>query len=188
MKFVISISLVIICSLQLKAQNGTEFPSVMGKTLKEKSLIIPSDTKGKVTLIALAYSAKSDKYLKDWLEPLYRNFINPPSSTFMPSIPYDVNIYFIALLKGIAKTAKGKVASNLNKNLDPEYHEHTLISTDDFKPLKSALGLGRKDNPYFFVLDAEGKILYKTEGVYTKYKMQEIVDQVDKHSGRWDDN
>lgn len=187
MKSVSLIFILTICTLNIKAQNGNEFPYIMGKTLEGKSLTIPSDTKGKVTLVALAYSKKSDKYLKDWLEPIYRNFINPPSSTFMPSIPYDVNIYFIALLKGIAKTAKGKVESSLNKNLDPEYHDHTLISTDAFKPLKSALSLGRKDNPYFFVLDNEGKILYRTEGLYTKYKMQEIVDQVDKHSGRWDD-
>ncbi len=171
----------------LSAKAQKVFPYIMGETLEDNSITIPSDTKGKVTLVALAYSAKSDKYLKDWLEPIYRNFINPPSSTFMPSVPYDVNIYFIALLKGLAKSAKGKVESSLNKNLDPGYYKHTLISTDDFKPLKSALSLGRKDNPYFFVLDKEGKILYSTEGVYTKYKMQEIVDQVDKHSGRWDD-
>lgn len=168
------------------AQKG--FPTISGKTLEDQSISIPTDTKGKVTLIALAYSAKSDKYLKDWLEPIYRNFINPPSSTFMPSIPYDVNIYFIALLKGLAKTAKGKIESNLNKNMDPEYYEHTLISTNEFKPLKSALSLGKKHNPYFYVLNDKGEILYSTEGVYTKYKMQEIVDQVDKHSGRWDEN
>ena len=183
----ISFTLLLLFTCVIVSGQTKEFPYVMGMTLEDQSLIIPSDTKGKVTLIALAYSAKSDKYLKDWLEPIYRNFINPPASTFMPSIPYDVNIHFIALLKGIAKTAKGKVESNLNKNMDPAYHKHVLISTDDFKPLKDALNLGRKDNHYFYVLDRDGKILYNTEGVYTKYKMQEIVDQVDKHSGRWDD-
>ncbi len=187
MKSALLALIVLLGTLNLMAQNGKEFTNIRGETLEGKSLTLPSDTKGKVTLVALAYSAKSDKYLKDWLEPIYRNFINPPSSTFMPSIPYDVNIYFIALLKGLAKSAKGKVESSLNKNLDPDYYKHTLISTDDFKPLKSALDLGKKDNPYFFVLDKDGKILYSTEGVYAKYKMQEIVDQVDKHSGRWND-
>jgi len=185
MKFRVLLIVYIITLPLLKAQTGATFPNLSGQTLVDKSLTIPIDTKGKVTLIALAYSPKSDKYLKDWLEPIYRNFINPPSSTFMPSIPYDVNIYFVALLKGLAKTAKGKVQSNLNKNLDPDYHKHTLISKEDFKPLKKALGFGRKDNPYFYVLDADGKILYNTEGVYTRYKMQEIVNQVDKHSNRY---
>ena len=180
----ISCILLLLCFGYTKAQTGNNFPYLTGKTLDEKSLILPNDIKGRVSLIALAYSSKSDKYLRDWLEPVYRQFINPPASTFIPSIPYDVNIYFVALLKGLAKTAKGKVESSLNKNLDPEYYKHTLISTDSFKPLKAELKLGKKDYPYFFILDDQGKIIYTTQGLYTRYKMQEIVDLVDKYSGR----
>ena len=68
-------------------------------------------------------------------------------------MPYDVNIFFIALLKGIAKTAKGKIESNLNKNLDPSYYSHTVISKSEFKPPRDALRFGKKHMPYFFVVD-----------------------------------
>ncbi|MEQ9426473.1 MAG: hypothetical protein RJQ09_18770 [Cyclobacteriaceae bacterium] len=158
-----------------------DFPTISGQNLVDQEVTLPTSN-DKVTLIALAYSKKSDEYLKDWLQPVYQNFINPPKSSFIPMEPYDVNIYFVALLKGIAKTAKGKVESGLNKNLDPEYHPYTLISTDDFKPLKDALKFGRKDYPYFFVVDKAGKIVYRTEGIYTTAKMQEIVNKVDEHS------
>ena len=179
----ISLSLLIFATTCCYSQNQT-FPNIEGKTLEGQSISLPKGTNGKVTLVAIAYSKKSDDDLKDWLKPIYNNFINPPKSSFIPIQPYDVNIYFIALLKGIAKTAKGKIQSNLNKNLDPVYYSHTIISTSEFKPLKKALQFSKKNLPYFFVLNPNGEIVYRTEGAYSNSKMQEIVDQVDKHSGR----
>ncbi|MDA0196575.1 MAG: hypothetical protein O2887_16220 [Bacteroidetes bacterium] len=182
MKFILLCFLTFI-TLYSYSQNQI-FPNIEGNTLEDKPIEFPADAKGKVTLIAIAYSKKSDDYLKDWLVPVYRNFINPPQSSFIPIMPYDVNIFFIALLKGIAKTAKGKIESNLNKNLDPEYYSHTVISKSEFKPIRDALRFGKKDLPYFFVVDPQGAIVYQTEGAYSNSKMQEIVDQVDKHSKR----
>jgi len=177
------ISLLLFSAFNSNSQNGV-FPTIEGKTLEDKSITFPQGAKGKVTLIAIAYSKKSDNDLKNWLQPVYNNFIAPPQSSFIPSQPYDVNIYFIALLKGIAKSAKGKIESNLNKNLDPGYFSHTVISTSEFKPLKEALKFDNKNLPYFFVLNPDGEIVYRTEGAYSNSKMQEIVDQVDKNSQR----
>jgi len=55
------------------------FPTIEGTTLEDNQIEFPADAQGKVTLIAIAYSNKSDDYLKDWLVPVYNDFINPPS-------------------------------------------------------------------------------------------------------------
>ena len=91
----------------------------------------------------------------------------------------DINIYFIGLLKGIARAASGKVEAKMTKNLDPKLHKHTVISQVNLKEYKKELGLGRKDFPYFFVLDENGKIIHHTEGAYTERKMSQIKELVD---------
>ena len=44
----------------------------------------------------------------------------------------------------------------------------------ELKPYKEALDFERRDIPYFFVLDPNGKILYATSGAYSESKMDEV--------------
>jgi hypothetical protein len=44
------------------------------------------------------------------------------------------------------------------------------------KPYKEALDFEKKDTPYFFVLDAEGKIIHATSGKFTDAKLGAIED------------
>ena len=97
------IVLSLLLPISIFAQNGKKFPSIEGETLKDKKVVLPQDTKGKFTLIAVAYSKKSDDLLKGWYSPMYRTFVEPPEVAFIPTDDYDVNMYFVALLKGIYK-------------------------------------------------------------------------------------
>ncbi len=177
----INVILLVLLPFLVFSQKGKQFPDLEGETLEEKSVFLPKDTKGKVTLVGVAYSKKSDKLLKAWFEPTYTTFIEPPKSDFIPSFEHDVNIYFVGLLKGLAKAASGKIETVMNKKLDKKLHKYTVISKVKIKPYKQALKLGKKDLPYFFVLDPEGKIVYNTEGAYTSRKLQEIEAIVEKY-------
>jgi predicted transcriptional regulator len=42
------------------------------------------------------------------------------------------------------------------------------------KTYKEALDFEKKDIPYFFVLDKDGKIVYATSGKYTSAKLDEV--------------
>ena len=46
-------------------QKGEIFPYLEGTTLSGKELVLPEDTKGKFSLIGMAYSKKSEDDLKD---------------------------------------------------------------------------------------------------------------------------
>jgi hypothetical protein len=179
---IIFIFILTLLTVQLYAQKGKTFPTIEGSIINGSEISIPSDTKGKLTLIGLAFSKKSDKLLKDWLNPIYTTFVEPPTVDFFPPDPYDINLYFIGLLKGLAKAADDKVELEMTKNLDPKLHQYTMVSSSAFKPIKKTLALGKKDLPYFFILDENGKILYNTEGAYTERKMKEIKSLVDQYA------
>jgi len=164
------------------AQVGNMFPDISGTTLKDKSMTIPTHTKGKVTLLGVAYSKKSDDLLKEWHTPMYETFINPPKSALVPTDDYDVNMYFIGMLRGLADVVGDKIVKEMKSKIDTKLHPNVLVYEGNIKEYKETLKLGDKELPYFFVLDKTGKIVYATSGAYSENKMDDIIEAVEKFS------
>ena len=172
--YILAFALIICLSLYSHAQKA--FPAIEGKNLNEKMMSIPNDTKGKMTLVGIAFSKKSEEALRTWFRPTYSTFINPPKSSLIPVDNYDVNLVFIPMIKGVAKGASGKIFKEMQKGIEKEFHSHVMLFDGNFTPYKDELNFGAKDVPYFYVLDAEGNILHETSGSYTEDKFEEITD------------
>ena len=152
------------------------FPKMEGYTLEDEKIVLPDDTKGKYTLIGLAFSKKTDEDLRTWLQPAYSTFISPPKNSLIPVDDYDVNIVFIAMLKGVASTASGKIVKKMKEGIDPILHPYLMIYEGGIGPYKTSLAFGAKNVPYFYILDDQGAILYHTQGEYTEEKFEEILE------------
>ena len=161
------------------AQKGKVFPAVSGETLTDKNVTVPSSTKGKYTLVGVAYSKKSDDLLKGWYSPLYNTFISPPTSSLFPQDDYDINMYFIALMKGIYKVADKGITKKMKDGIDKKFHDNVLIYQGKINEYKKELKLGEKDLPYFFVLDKNGNIVYHTSGAYSDKKKFDIQSAIE---------
>ena len=160
---------------------GKQFPSMNTSTADGNEVALPKDTKGKFTLLGLAFSKKSEDDLNTWMEPVFWKFINKPEgqvNQLFGSSSYDVNAYFVPMFTGIktaaTKTAKKKVA----KKMDPRLIPSILFYKGKLKPYKEALDFQKKDIPYFFVLDNNGKIVYATSGRYSDEKMEKVEEIV----------
>jgi hypothetical protein len=92
----------------------------------------------------------------------------------MSGFTYDVNVYFVPMFTGVNAAATGTAKRKAIKNIDPQLLPYILFYKGELKPYKEALDFEKKDIPYFFVLDAEGKILYATSGKFTEQKMEQI--------------
>jgi hypothetical protein len=160
--FVLFVSLLV--SLYTQAQTGKMFPSITGIDLQDKTVTIPKDTKGKYTVVGVAYSQKADEALKGWFQPVYETFISESD--------YDVNTYFIGMISGIKEVAAGTIEKKMKKGVDPVLHKHMLLYKGDIKDYKDVLGLKEKDTPYFFLLNKDGKIVYVTSGAYAAAKLE----------------
>ncbi len=150
------------------------FPQMELTNLSDEIINIPKDTKGKFTLIGMAYSKKSEDELVTWFNPVYQTFIQKSSKPSLVGSDYDVNIYFIAMFSGVNKAAVGSVKKKMRANADPELEPHLLFYKGEIKSFKQSLKLDRKDTPYFFVLDESGAIVYNTSGAFSQSKMDEI--------------
>lgn len=159
---------------QAKAQViGKIFPDMETETVDDKKVSLPADTKGKYTLLGLAYSKKSEDELNSWFQPVFQKFIQKNKGLF-EGFGYDVNVYFVPMFTGVNAAATGTAKRKAAKNIDPQLLPYILFYKGELKTYKEALDFERKDIPYFFVLDPDGKIIYATTGKYTSKKLDEV--------------
>ncbi len=183
--YAIVLAMLIIMSAipQAKAQVvGKQFPDISTETAHDKRVSIPRDTRGKYTLLGMAFSKKSEDDLNTWMEPVYWKFIDKSSGgqidqlfgNMPSSSDRDVNIYFIPMFTGVNAAATGVAKKKAVKNMDYRLLPYILFYKGSLKPYKDALDFQKKDIPYFFVLDERGKIVYATSGPYSKAKMDKV--------------
>ncbi len=151
---------------------------MVAETVDDRKVNLPQDIKGKYTLLGLAYSKKSEDDLNTWFSPIYSKFIQKPTG-MMVGLGYDVNIYFVPMFTGINAAATGTAKRKALKNTDPKLLPYILFYKGELKKYKDALDFERKDIPYFFVLDADGKIVFATDGAYSDDKMESIESVID---------
>lgn len=142
-KLLILVSLFLGIGGSLSAQNT--FPELTGKTLSNNQIKIPLQTNGKYSLIGIAYSKKAEDDLKTWYQPIYSTFIDKGGKGLFPTDSYDLNIYFIPMITGIAQGASGKIEEKMKENIDKSLQPYILIYEGDIKNYKTSLKMTEKD-------------------------------------------
>ena len=174
----ITLCLVFVAAFTQAQVVGKMFPDMVAETVEDKKVTLPIDTKGKFTLLGLAYSKKSEDELNSWFNPIFGKFIQKTSG-LMAGFGYDVNVYFIPMFTGINAAATGTAKKKAAKNIDPQLLPYVLFYKGELKSYKEALDFEKKDIPYFFVLDPQGKIVFATSGKYSQDKMDEIEENIE---------
>ena len=157
---------------------GKTFPSMTAETVDDKKVQLPESIKGKYTLIGLAYSKKSEAELNSWFQPVFGKFIQKTNGLFS-GFAYDVNVYFVPMFTGVNAAATGTAKRKAAKNIDPQLLPYVLFYKGELKSYKEALDFEKKDIPYFFVLDRDGKIVHATSGKYSEEKMDAIEEKLE---------
>ncbi|MFD1002500.1 TlpA family protein disulfide reductase [Ohtaekwangia kribbensis] len=171
--------LIVFTSMLAKAQViGKQFPAMEAESVEDKKVKLPDDVKGKYTLLGLAYSKKSEDELNSWFQPVFEKFIQKTSGV-LAGFSYDVNVYFVPMFTGVNAAATGTAKRKAIKNIDPQLLPYILFYRGELKSYKEALDFEKKDIPYFFVLDATGKIVYATSGKYTPDKMDKVEEVIE---------
>lgn len=157
------------------SQNGIKFPQMQGKTLDKAELQLPEGALGKHTILCIIYSQKTEKALESWMKPIVNTFLvkNP-----LDPEPYDVNMYFVVLLSGIKDLASDAIEAKFRKNLDKTFHKNVFIYQGSIKEYKEKLDFGKKDEPYFCVIDKDGMIKSSFTGVYNTEKLEMLEEAV----------
>lgn len=181
MKNILVLTVFVFSACFVHAQKGKPFPEMSCKTLDEKEVVLPLKGTGKYTLLGLAYSKKSEEALQTWYKPIYDKFIAvAPQNSLLADEPYDVNLYFVPMFTGVKAAAAGAAVKQMQEGADDELKEHILIFKGKLNDYEEALNFSKKDEPYFYVLDKNGVVVYMTSGAYSADKMGHIEDIIDE--------
>lgn len=170
------ISLACMASVSMAAPVGDIFPALKGETLDDKSISLPGDTKGKSTIICMAWSEDAERDLKTWYEPTYDKFI---AKTELMADAYDVNLYFVPMFTGAKVAAAASAKKQMKQDVQADLQPHIIVYKGEVDTYKDKLKMDDKKKPYVFVLDKTGKIVYVTSGAYTEDKMDAIDDVIE---------
>lgn len=157
---------------------GKTFPAMEAETVEDKKVKLPGDVAGKYTLIGMAYSKKSEDELNSWFQPVFQKFIQKTTGV-LAGFTYDVNVYFVPMFTGVNAAATGTAKKKASKNIDPQLLPYILFYKGELKTYKEALDFEKRDIPYFFVLDPQGKIVFATSGKYTDEKMDAVEEKIE---------
>jgi hypothetical protein len=153
----------------LHAQSG--FPALEGSTVEGEVVRLPRKEAGRYTIVAMAYGKKAEPLLEEWYRPAYSRFV-AKNGLFAGS--YEVDLYLVPLFTGLDKAAYGPSMERLRQEADPEVARRVVFFHGDAKALIQDLGMSNKDIPYFFVLNAEGRIVQRVSGAFTVDKLEAL--------------
>ena len=159
---------------------GKQFPEMITETVDDDVITLPKDKQDKFTLVGLAYSKKSEADLNTWFDPVYHKFIKKGGNDIFSSFTYDVNVFFIPMFTGVNGAATGTAKKKAAQKMDSRLLPHILFYKGKLKPYKESLSMGKKDVPYFFVIDQSGEIVYATTGKFSDDKLDEIEELLDE--------
>src|SRR4051812_33076661 len=146
---------------------GKPFPEMICENYNGQAVNLPKDTKGKYTLLAIAFSSAAEGDLKTWINPIYNKFIGKVDASkadvFDVHIDYDVNLFFVPMFTGFNQLASKQSKDKIKAKTDKELYPY-LLFYDGGKTYKDELDFQKRDIPYFFVLDKTGKVVYTTSG------------------------
>lgn len=161
----------LLAGISTYAQKGKLFPAINGKSLSDKSMVLPIKN-GKQSIIAIAFHRGAEEDLKKWLNPLYYTFIKKPKgqTNFDMAEIYDVNFVFVPMISGFKK-----IADDFKASTDKEFWPYIMdTEKSDIKAMQKELGVTDTKIPYFFVLDKDGKILEVQSGAYKEAKVEKL--------------
>ena len=172
MKKLITITAALL-AFNMNAQKGKTFPTVIGKSLTEKSMSLPIKN-GKYSVVAIAFNKAAEDELKKWLNPLYDTFMNKDKGKLSMDEAHDVNFFFVPLIGGL-KMVSDKFKETTDKAFWPY-----IMDTDkwDIKVQAKSLDIEDTKVPYIFILDKEGKVVEVQSGKYTEDKEEALEEAV----------
>ena len=171
MKTAIKFLLLITIPFNLFSQEGDQFPSIEVNDLNEKPLVIPKDTKGKYTLVGVAFSEDAQEDLYTWSQPVFSEFLDDNN---LASLVYDPNMKLILMFTGANRLAYNKAKEQITEGTDETLRMHVVLYKGTMDDYRKKLKMKDRKKPYFFVLDKNGKIIYTTEGRYSRKILEEV--------------
>jgi len=148
-----------------------KFPEIRGMALNNIPFTIPNDLRSKLNILILPCEKSNKLNLERWI-----SFMKTLISDIHFLDYYQINIYnkrLKVLRRYMSRRARRSI---LNRNIDKIINFYY-----DLNIFKNSLNLESYKNVYIFLINQEGDILWRTEGIYDLDKAQLLKQKIIEH-------
>lgn len=142
------------------------FPTVHGENLSGRVYTVPFSLEGEYNLLMVAFEPSQQFLLRTWVPFLmqlvaqYRSF----------------RYYELPTLGVVTQDQRQYIDHAMRRNiLDPNIRDLVITLYVDKVAFCKALDLRSETTIYLFLIDHEGEILWRAEGIATPYKKEELT-------------
>ena len=139
-------------------QTGDALPELKGEFLTGKPAVLPSAASGRVALLALGFSYDSRFAVEAWVGRFREDFGKRPEVTF----------FEVPMIGGMARLGKWFIDSGMRKGTSPADYEHVITVYGASDPWKSRVGFEDPKAAHLILLDKQGLVRWRHNGVFNK--------------------
>jgi hypothetical protein len=147
------------------------FPSVTGSNLLRTRVNLPEDFEGELNLVFVAFQQWQQGQVDTWI-PFARQ-----SELTHPQLRY----YELPTIQRLNPLARTFINEGMRAGIpDPTARERTITLYVDKNAFRRALQLPREDDIYILLVDRQGQVLWRAEGVFGPEKAKSLTELLEE--------
>jgi len=146
---------------------GKKFPKIKAKSLSGKEVVLPDDVEGEAILVGVAFKRKAQEMLDSWTD--YFDILCEGKK----------DIYELPIIEGtLWKIFSSFIDKGMKSGIPEDMHDNVVTHYGDASDVKEKLGIEDDNLGYVFLLDEEGRVLFKGEGHADKEGKEELLEHI----------
>ena len=147
------------------------FPTVSGYNLMREEFIFPEDFQGVYNLVMIPFQQRQQEDVNTWI---------PAAQELERKYP-DLVYYELPTIYELPALSRTFINEGMRAGIpDQTSRERTITFYLDKSVFKEALGITTEQNIQIFLVDREGNILWRDEGLFTTAKNQSLLELLDQ--------
>lgn len=145
---------------------GKKFPKIEGESLSGEEVVLPDDAEGEVILVAVAFNRKAQSNLDSWVNH-FEEMCDGKEAYELPVIEGSLWRLF-----------SGFIDTGMKSGIPQEKHGRVVTLYGDASEFKEELEIEGKNLGYVFLLDEEGRIIFKGEDQPDEEAKEELLKKI----------
>jgi hypothetical protein len=143
-------------------------PTTQAQSLSGHDVVFPAATEGHQAVIVIGFSHGSQKAMERWDKEIGAQV----------KARGNVPLYNIAVIQDAPRFIRGVITRSMKALVPVAGQDHFLTMVEGETELKKAVDFSDADGAYVVVLDASGKIVFRTHGDPSDAAKKLVIDQL----------
>ena len=132
-------------------------PKVEGESFSGHHVLLPDDTKGKVTILVFGFTKASKGPTSIWAQKTLAEFGSNDG----------FELYQLPVLEDVPRLIRGMVISGIKKGVPENTRDHFVPIVQGEADLKKFVNYKEPDDAYLVILDPAGQVVQQLHGIFS---------------------